>query len=74
VVSQQALLIYKCELIGAQYWLASDMTLECYTSDWTYYALLSLISICVFAVGVPVASFYLLYLNSGVLTGDIYPG
>jgi len=71
MISQQAFLIFQCEQIGpSAYYLVADLRLECYTEEWNFYAILAGVSIVVYAIGIPVFCFLILYLNAEQLTEE----
>jgi len=72
ILSQQSLLIFRCRQIGDDFWLDTDLRLQCYTQEWELYAWISAASLFLYALGIPLLAFILLYCNSDNLTEGIH--
>ena len=67
IVSQQALFVFNCKQIGDDWYLASDLRQQCYTSEWTGYAYIGIAGIILYVIGIPLFCFMLLYYNVDVI-------
>jgi len=63
IVTQKTVQIFSCREIGDEYYLQSDVTLICYDELWTTYAYLAAGAVVVYALGIPVTFWILLYSN-----------
>ena len=55
--------------VGNDYYLAIDMRLQCYTGEWTGYAVYGLLIVVVYVIGFPVGIFWLLFKRRHALFG-----
>lgn len=60
-ITQQLASFYTCASVGGTAYLALDYTVKCYTGQWTAFAAAISLLLVLFAVGLPVALFVLLY-------------
>ena len=60
-VVEKSLEIMNCENIGDKYYLAEDLSIECYTSKHYSYLIIGYISLIVYGIGIPLLGFKLLY-------------
>jgi len=62
--------VFKCREIEGKYWMIDDLSLQCYTDDWTSQACVSFLGIIFFPIGVPVWCYTLLARNRHKLFTD----
>ena len=55
--------IFNCQEVDGAFWLASDMSIECYSPQWNENAIISIIGIFLFPIGVPLLCYVLLSRN-----------
>jgi hypothetical protein len=74
-VSLTLLRMFKCRFVDGRYWLAADMRLECFTSEWAGFAVYALVMCVVYVVGLPVMLTWLLWRRRHHLyTGIVHRG
>ena len=62
-VSSTVLRLYVCRQIDDQYYLTTDLTVQCYTSTWTSFTYASLLLILIYPIGIPIFFFSILRVN-----------
>ena len=55
--------------VGTTYYLFDDMRLQCYTTEWTAYAIYAIVMIAVYVVGLPALILFLVFKNRATLFG-----
>jgi hypothetical protein len=68
-VSVKIFRLFQCREVDGLYWLAVDMRLQCYTSEWTGYAIYGGVMLIVYVIGLPFGTFVLLYRKRHSLFG-----
>ena len=68
-VSIKLFRLFRCIDVGGVYYLFDDMRLQCYTAEWTGYAIYAVTMIVVYVIGLPVVIFMLLYRNRMTMYG-----
>jgi len=66
-VSSTVLRLFVCENVNGTNYLLSDFSVLCFTSKWTEYALIDILFILLYPIGVPLYFFILLYSNRNKL-------
>jgi hypothetical protein len=66
--STRSLRIYQCDPIGDQFYLARDLSIQCFDAEWNAWSAWSGLCIVMYVVGIPVAFFVLLHqaINRGL--------
>ena len=59
--STRSLRIYQCDPIGAKYYLARDLSIECFDGAWSAWSAWSGLCIAVYVIGIPLGFFILLH-------------
>ena len=59
----------RCREVEGQYWLAADMRLQCFTAQWTAFAIYGVVMVVVYVVGLPLGIMALLLKNKATLYG-----
>lgn len=70
ILCTQLLGVFDCREIDGNYWLKKDLTIECYTDEWTSEAIMSAVFIVIFPLGVPAAVYFVLSRNRHRLNID----
>jgi len=70
ILCTQLLGVFDCREIDGHYWLKKDLTIECYTDEWTSEAIMSAVFIVIFPLGVPAAVYFVLSRNRHRLNID----
>ena len=69
-VSLKIMRVFRCIYIDGTSWLAADMRLQCYTTEWAGYAVYALLCGVVYVVGFPLGVFVILYRRRHKLFGS----
>ena len=59
--STRSLRIYQCDPIGDKFYLARDLSIECFDTEWNAWSAWSAMCIVLYVVGIPVCFFVLLH-------------
>ena len=54
VASGKALELFKCQKIDNIYYLMSDYSVKCYTSEWFQYLVIVILFLIIFTIGLPI--------------------
>lgn len=57
IVSQVILEAFSCRLVLGKYYLAADMSKECYDEEWTMYAIVAAFGVLLFPIGLQLYSY-----------------
>lgn len=60
--------LYKCKEVEGTYYLEADFTIQCFESEWNSYAYIGVFFILLYPIGIPLATFLILYSNRDRLT------
>lgn len=53
-VSLKLMRVFKCLNVEDDWFLEADMRLQCFTPEWTLVALVAIVTICAYTVGLPI--------------------
>jgi len=62
-LSFRVMSVFDCRKIGDDYWLRQDVELQCYTIIWAQYAIVGVMAVCIYPLGVPFLFFTILRRN-----------
>ena len=68
-VSVKIFRLFNCAEVDGSYWLSVDMRLQCYTREWTGYALYGFIMMVLYVIGLPAIILVLLFKHRTTLFG-----
>ena len=62
-ISVKLFRVFRCIRVGDDWWLTSDMRLQCFTTQWGAYAVLAIVMLVVYTVGLPLGMALWLWRN-----------
>ena len=63
ILAMRCLSVFSCVQIGPNFWLAADLSKMCYDSEWTTYAIISMIGVFIYILGIPTLFFSVLWAH-----------
>ena len=55
--------VFLCRPIEGDWWLEADVSLQCYTDQWTLHAGIGMVGICAYCIGIPALFFWVMYVH-----------
>ena len=68
-ISTKIFRLFQCTRVEGVYYLTVDMRLQCYTREWTGYALYGGVMLALYVIGLPLGTFAVLYRHRSKLFG-----